>query len=61
MARVAPVEQPLELKNGEAETTKMPPLVYGPAGACRRWYRRHCRTGQKAQAGRPGGRPYPPL
>ncbi len=55
MARVAPVEQPLELKNGEAEeTTKMPPLVYGPAGACRRWYRQHCRTGQKAQAGRPG-------
>ncbi len=61
MVGAAPVQQPPELKSGEAGTAEMPPLVYGPPGACRRRYRRRRGTGQKAQAGHPGGRPCPPL
>ncbi len=53
----APTQQPQELESSEGGTAGMPMLVYRPPGTCRRLHWRRSRTGQKAQAGRPWGRP----
>ncbi len=57
----ASIQQLPELESGKAATAETLPLVYGSPGTCWRQYRHHHRTGQKAQAGHPEGRPCPSL